>query len=130
MEQIEKLKQYSSKSAALKSKRGNYKYVTNETRSQLVYLSEVQKLPMNEICELLDLKYTTAKSIMMNFKKGGRVARLKRSGEERIYFHGIKDDKTQVEEEQKRVISEIKKEGSQIVSDLIKKIPEASPSKL
>jgi hypothetical protein len=54
---------------ALRSKRGTYAYVTNETRGKLIYLIEVEQRSIQEVCEELHMKYTTAKSILSHFNK-------------------------------------------------------------
>jgi hypothetical protein len=74
------------------SNRGNYMYVTNETRSLLIYYVEEMDINMNKACQLLNLKYTTAKSILNNFKQTGRAERLKRTGHNKAHFQRLSKD--------------------------------------
>ena len=91
-------------------KRGKYAYVTNSERYKLLLYVEILDLSVTEACTRLQMKYTTAKSILSLFKSSGRIHRKQRSRFEQEYFKKIENDKVLLRAQQQHMLRKIKEE--------------------
>jgi hypothetical protein len=64
--------------AQKRAKRDKYQFISNEKRQKVILFVDEYKMPINEVCRVLSIKYTTARSILNAFKKQGRTVRYER----------------------------------------------------
>jgi len=57
----------------LKNNRITYKFVPREMRHRLIEMVEIEKVPIKEASEILQINKATAKSIVRLFKMTGRI---------------------------------------------------------
>jgi hypothetical protein len=102
-------------------KRGNYSYIQNNDRYKLLHYVWTEKTPVVEVCQILNMKYTSAKSILSLFEKTGRITRAHRCKEDQEYFKDISSDKERLEGQKEHMLTMIAEKLVDIMEDTSRK---------
>jgi hypothetical protein len=77
--------------------RGSYKFINNDCRYKLLLYTEIMQWNVVEACKKLEIKYTTAKSVLNMFHKTGRIHRMQRTKFDVDHFKEVQDSKQKLQ---------------------------------